>query len=134
MLHSASAWRRSAVVEATSESITFRVGALQFQSQAEVDGGLTLLMGGQGGADTVTAAITPATDSTGSVSATVLGGSGDDTLALHLSNPGLASMQAAAHPAHVDYLYYARKSDKKHHFFTASYGAFQQFLAKNGYG
>jgi UPF0755 protein len=51
-----------------------------------------------------------------------------------IGNPGLASMQAAAHPAPVDYLYYARKKDKKHHFFTASYAAFQQFLAANGYG
>jgi UPF0755 protein len=51
-----------------------------------------------------------------------------------IGNPGLASMQAAAHPAHVDYVYYARKKDKRHHFFTASYAAFQQFLAANGYG
>ncbi len=51
-----------------------------------------------------------------------------------IGNPGLASMEAAAHPAHVDYLYYARKKDKRHHFFTASYSAFEQFLAANGYG
>jgi len=51
-----------------------------------------------------------------------------------IGNPGLASLQAAAHPAHVDYVYYARKKDKRHHFFTASYAAFQQFLAANGYG
>ncbi len=51
-----------------------------------------------------------------------------------IGNPGLASIQAAAHPAHVDYLYYARKKDKRHHFFTSSYSAFQQFLAANGYG
>jgi len=51
-----------------------------------------------------------------------------------IGNPGLASLQAAAHPAHVDYIYYARKKDRKHHFFTASYAAFQQFLAQNGYG
>jgi UPF0755 protein len=51
-----------------------------------------------------------------------------------IGNPGLASIQAAAHPAHVDYLYYARKKDKRHHFFTASYSAFEQFLAANGYG
>ena len=36
-----------------------------------------------------------------------------------IGNPGLASMQAAAHPAHVNYLYYVRKKDKRHHFFTA---------------
>ena len=28
-------------------------------------------------------------------------------------------MQAAAHPAKVDYLYFVRKPDKAHHFFTA---------------
>jgi uncharacterized YceG family protein len=51
-----------------------------------------------------------------------------------IGNPGLASIQAAAHPAHVDYLYYARKKDRRHHFFTSSYSAFEQFLAQNGYG
>ena len=39
-----------------------------------------------------------------------------------IASPGLASMQAAAHPAKVDYLYFVRKPDKKHHFFTASSG------------
>ena len=42
-----------------------------------------------------------------------------------ISNPGLASMQAAAHPAQVDYLYFVRKPDKRHHYFTAS---FQDFV------
>jgi len=51
-----------------------------------------------------------------------------------IGNPGLASIQAAAHPAHVPYLYYAREKDKKHHFFTANYAAFEKFLAENGYG
>jgi uncharacterized YceG family protein len=51
-----------------------------------------------------------------------------------IANPGLASMQAAAHPAHVNYLYFVRKPDKKHHFFTASYAAFQQYEAAHGYG
>jgi peptidoglycan lytic transglycosylase G len=51
-----------------------------------------------------------------------------------IGNPGLASLQAAAHPAHVDYLYYVRKPDKKHHFFTASYSAFEHYLATHGYG
>jgi UPF0755 protein len=37
-----------------------------------------------------------------------------------ISNPGLASLQAAAHPAEVDYLYFIRKADCKSHFFTAS--------------
>ena len=51
-----------------------------------------------------------------------------------ISNPGLAAIKAAAHPAHVDYLYYARKKDHRHHFFTASGTAYNQFLAQNGYG
>ena len=51
-----------------------------------------------------------------------------------ISNPGLASIRAAAHPAKVDYLYYARKRDHRHHFFTASAAAYDQFLAQNGYG
>jgi len=37
-----------------------------------------------------------------------------------IANPGLASIQAAAHPAKVDYLYFVRKPDRVHHFFTAS--------------
>jgi len=44
-----------------------------------------------------------------------------------ISNPGLASIQAAAHPAHVNYLYYIRKADCKHHFFTASGQAFDNY-------
>jgi uncharacterized YceG family protein len=51
-----------------------------------------------------------------------------------IANPGLASMQAAAHPAHVSYLYFVRKPDKKHHFFTASLTAFNAYLAAHGYG
>jgi UPF0755 protein len=51
-----------------------------------------------------------------------------------ISNPGLAAIKAAAHPARVDYLYYARKKDHRHHFFTASGTAYNQFLARNGYG
>jgi uncharacterized YceG family protein len=51
-----------------------------------------------------------------------------------IANPGLASMQAAAHPADVNYLYFVRKPDKKHHFFTASYQAFQNYANAHGYG
>ena len=51
-----------------------------------------------------------------------------------IANPGLASLQAAAHPAQVDYLYFVRKPDKKHHFFTASFKAFQEYAAAHGYG
>lgn len=41
-----------------------------------------------------------------------------------IANPGLAAMQAAAHPADVDYLYFVRKPDCKSHFFTASESEF----------
>jgi uncharacterized YceG family protein len=51
-----------------------------------------------------------------------------------IANPGLASMQAAAHPARVNYLYFVRKPDKKHHFFTASFKAFQDYANAHGYG
>jgi uncharacterized YceG family protein len=51
-----------------------------------------------------------------------------------IANPGLASMQAAAHPAKVNYLYFIRKPDKKHHFFTASFEAFQNYANAHGYG
>jgi len=51
-----------------------------------------------------------------------------------IGNPGLASMQAAAHPAQVDYLYFVRKPDKVHHFFTASFSAFQNYANAHGYG
>jgi uncharacterized YceG family protein len=51
-----------------------------------------------------------------------------------IANPGLASLQAAAHPANVNYLYFVRKPDKKHHFFTASYEAFQNYANTHGYG
>ena len=44
-----------------------------------------------------------------------------------IGNPGLASMQAAAHPAKVPYLYFIRKADCKSHFFTASAQAFQSY-------
>ena len=51
-----------------------------------------------------------------------------------IANPGLASLQAAAHPARVDYLFFARKPDKVHHFFTADEDAFLRYLAEQGYG
>ena len=50
-----------------------------------------------------------------------------------ISNPGLPSLLAAAHPAVADYLYYVRKPDKKHHFFTASAEEFCQKAAEYGY-
>jgi UPF0755 protein len=50
-----------------------------------------------------------------------------------INNPGLAAIEAAAHPAHVDYLYFVRKPDHKHHYFTANYQDFVQHEAQYGY-
>jgi UPF0755 protein len=50
-----------------------------------------------------------------------------------IANPGLASVQAAAHPAPGDWLYFVRKPDRVHHFFTASFAAFQAYKAAHGY-
>jgi UPF0755 protein len=51
-----------------------------------------------------------------------------------IANPGLASMQAAAHPARVNYLYFVRKPDKIHHFFTASESEFFAKACEYGFG
>jgi uncharacterized YceG family protein len=51
-----------------------------------------------------------------------------------ISNPGLASLRAAARPARVDYLYFVRKPDGVHHFFTASESEFCQKSLEYGYG
>jgi UPF0755 protein len=42
-----------------------------------------------------------------------------------ICNPGLASMQAAAHPAKVDYLYYVAEGNTGHHYFTDNYADFK---------
>jgi UPF0755 protein len=50
-----------------------------------------------------------------------------------IANPGLASIQAAAHPAAVNCLYDVLRPGTRRHFFTASATAFDQFLASHGY-
>ena len=50
------------------------------------------------------------------------------------ANPGLASIRAAAHPAPVDYLYFVRKPDKRHHFFTADANEFLRKACEYGFG
>ena len=51
-----------------------------------------------------------------------------------ISNPGLASMRAAANPARVDYLFFVRKRDGVHHFFTASESEFFRKKCEFGFG
>ena len=51
-----------------------------------------------------------------------------------ISNPGLASMRAAANPARVDYLYFVRKGESNRHFFTASQSEFCQKSVEYGFG
>jgi cell division protein YceG involved in septum cleavage len=51
-----------------------------------------------------------------------------------IANPGLASIKAAAKPADVDYLYFVRKPDKIHHFFTDSEAEFFAKACEYGFG
>jgi peptidoglycan lytic transglycosylase G len=51
-----------------------------------------------------------------------------------ISNPGLAAMRAAARPAAVDYLYFVRRPDGVHHYFTASESDFCVKSLEYGYG
>jgi UPF0755 protein len=44
-----------------------------------------------------------------------------------IGNPGLASLQAAARPANVDFLWFVRKADCKSHFFTADEQEFLEY-------
>src|SRR5205085_2205604 len=67
---------------------------LQFQFQGEVhNSDLNVLLDGGNRADTVTADITLDKTSDGVVNTTVQGGNGDDTLALHITNPSTARVQ-----------------------------------------
>jgi uncharacterized YceG family protein len=51
-----------------------------------------------------------------------------------ICNPGLASIQAAAHPAKANYLYYVAipNDPQRRHFFTSSYTAFNAYVLKHG--
>jgi uncharacterized YceG family protein len=51
-----------------------------------------------------------------------------------ISNPGLASIRAAARPAKVDYLFFVRKPDGVHHFFTESEAEFERKKCEFGFG
>ena len=51
-----------------------------------------------------------------------------------IANPGLASMQAAAHPAEVDYLFFVRKPDKVPISSPRARTSSSSYLAENGYG
>ena len=51
-----------------------------------------------------------------------------------ICNPGLASIRAAAHPAKLGYLYYARVPNTKRHEFFESGSAYNAYLAAHGYG
>jgi UPF0755 protein len=50
-----------------------------------------------------------------------------------IANPGLASMQAAAHPKQTDFLYFVRKPDKRHHAFFDNQQDFDAYQAAHGY-
>ncbi len=50
-----------------------------------------------------------------------------------IANPGLASLQAAAHPAQVGYVYYVRIPGTQRHFFTASESEFLRKVCQFGY-
>jgi len=51
-----------------------------------------------------------------------------------IANPGLASIRAAANPARVDFLFFVRKPDGVHHFFTASESEFLRKKCEYGFG
>jgi uncharacterized YceG family protein len=51
-----------------------------------------------------------------------------------IANPGLASIQAAAHPAQRNFLFFVRKPDKIHHFFTADEDEFYAKSCEYGFG
>jgi peptidoglycan lytic transglycosylase G len=50
-----------------------------------------------------------------------------------IANPGLPSIQAAAHPVAGNWLYFVRKPDRVHHFFTDSVAEFNAYKAAHGF-
>ena len=51
-----------------------------------------------------------------------------------IGNPGLASLEAAAHPANVDSLYYVRIPGTDRHVFFENGAAYDQYLSSHHYG
>jgi len=51
-----------------------------------------------------------------------------------IGNPGLASIEAAAHPSRLGYLYYVRIPGTKRHAFFADAAAYDAYLSAHGYG
>jgi uncharacterized YceG family protein len=51
-----------------------------------------------------------------------------------IGNPGLASIEAAAHPSRLGYLYYVRIPGTVRHAFFANAAAYEAYLAAHGYG
>jgi UPF0755 protein len=51
-----------------------------------------------------------------------------------IANPGLASLQAAAHPSKLGYLYYVRIPGTNRHVFFESASAYDAYLAAHHYG
>jgi UPF0755 protein len=50
-----------------------------------------------------------------------------------IANPGLAAMQAAAHPTAGNWLYFVRKPDRVHHYFTDNFNDFVNHEHQYGY-
>jgi uncharacterized YceG family protein len=50
-----------------------------------------------------------------------------------IANPGLASMQAAAHPKQTDFLFFVRKPDKRHHAFFRTQAEHDAYQAAHGF-
>jgi UPF0755 protein len=51
-----------------------------------------------------------------------------------ITSPGLPSLEAAAHPSTLGYLYYVRIPGTDRHQFFESFSAYEQYLSTHGYG